>query len=85
MLKFGIMLYLVSNLALCIAFVKFNAKFGIALENIFYVKMPNLSIGTQIWHCIRDALTSTKPFQNHESRYFNPFTVDLLILFNTNM
>ena len=54
--KFGIMLYLVPNLAPCIAFAKFNAKFGIALENLFYVKMPNFSIGTQIWHCIGDAL-----------------------------
>ena len=56
MLKFGIMLYLVPNLTPCIAFVKLNAKFGIALENTFYVKMPNFSISTQIWHCIGDAL-----------------------------
>ena len=56
MSKFGIMLYLVPNLAPCIAFAKFNVKFGIALENTFYVKMPNFSIGTQIWHCIGDAL-----------------------------
>ena len=48
MSKFGIMLYMVSNLAPCIAFVKFNAKFDIALENDFYVKMPNFGIGTQI-------------------------------------
>ena len=56
MSKFGIMLYLVPNLAPYIAFAKFNAKFGIALENIFYVKMLNFSIGTQNWHCIGDAL-----------------------------
>ena len=54
--KFGIMLYLMPNLAPYIAFAKFNAKFSIALENLFYVKMPNFSIGTQIWHCIGDAL-----------------------------
>ena len=50
------------NLAPCITFAKFNAKFSIALENTFYVKMPNFSIGTQIWHCIGDALTNVKGF-----------------------
>ena len=55
--KFGIILYLVPNLAPCIAFAKFNAKFGIALENAFYVKMSNFDIGTQIYYCIGDALT----------------------------
>ena len=54
--KFGTMLYLVSNLALCIASTKFNVKFDIALENAFYVRIPNFDIGTQIWHCIGDAL-----------------------------
>ena len=51
MLKFGIMLYLVP-----IVFVKFNVKFDIALEKAFYAKMSNFGIGTQIWHCIGDAL-----------------------------
>ena len=54
--KFGIMLYLVPNLAPCIAFVKFIVKFNIALEKTFYAKMPNFGIGTQIWHYIGDAL-----------------------------
>ena len=72
MLKFGIMLYLVSNLASCIAFVKFNAKFGIALENFFYVKMPNFSIGTQIWHCIEDALRKGKRNNQASVQQFNP-------------
>ena len=54
--KFGIVLYFVLNLASCIAFVKFNAKFHIAQENDFYVKMSNFDIGKQIWHCIRDVL-----------------------------
>ena len=62
MSKFGIMLYLVSNLPPCIAFIKFNVKFGIALENIFYAKMPNFNISTQFWHCIRDALTKVLHF-----------------------
>ena len=57
--KFGIMLYFVSNLAPCIAFAKFNAKFSIALKNTFYAKMSNFSIGTQIWYCIENALTSS--------------------------
>ena len=48
MLKFGIMLYLVSNLVSCIAFAKFNAKFDIILEKTFYVKMSNFNIDTQI-------------------------------------
>ena len=66
--KFGIMLYMVPNLAPCIAFAKFNAKFDIALENIFYVKMPNFSIGTQIWHCIGDALSfSQTPNEREKS------------------
>ena len=56
MLNFCIMLYLVPNLARCIAFAKFSTKFGIALENAFYAKMPNFGNGTQIWHCIGDAL-----------------------------
>ena len=60
MSKFGIMLYLVSNLAPCIAFVKFNVKFSIALEMTFYVNMPNFGIDSQIWHYIGDALTYTK-------------------------
>ena len=42
--KFGIMLYLVPNLAPCIAFVKFNAKFDIALENIFMPKYQILAL-----------------------------------------
>ena len=46
--KFGIMLYLVSNLAPYIAFAKFNTKFDIALENAFYVKMSNFGISIQI-------------------------------------
>ena len=54
--KFDIMLYLVPNLTLCITFVKFTVKFDIASENTFYVKMSNFNIGTQIWHCIGDAL-----------------------------
>ena len=36
------------NLTPCIAFAKFNAKFGIALENAFYAKMLNFGISTQI-------------------------------------
>ena len=44
MLKFGIMLYLVPNLAPCIAFAKFNAKFDIALENIFMSKCQILTL-----------------------------------------
>ena len=74
--KFGIMLYLVPNLAPCIAFAKFNAKFGIALENIFYVKMPNFSIGTQIWHCIGDALTAS-PFSRYNLNYMIHFNKQL--------
>ena len=54
--KFGIMLYLVPNLAQCISFVKFN----IALKNVFYVKISNFDIGTQIWYYIGDALNQTK-------------------------
>ena len=54
--KFGIMLYMVPNLAPCIAFVKFNAKFSIALENAFYVKMLNFGIGTQIWYYVGDVI-----------------------------
>ena len=45
------------NLAPCIAFTKFNVKFNIALENFFYVKILNFGIGTQIWHCIENALS----------------------------
>ena len=56
MSKFDIMLYLMPNLALCIAFAKFNAKFDIPLEKAFYAKMLNFGIGTQIWHCIWDTL-----------------------------
>ena len=58
--KFDIMLYLVPNLAPYIVFTKFNAKFNIVLENTFYVKMSNFNIGTQIWHCIGDALSKSK-------------------------
>ena len=50
--KFDIMLYLVLNLTLYIAFAKFNVKFDIALENAFYTKMPKFDISTQIWQCI---------------------------------
>ena len=50
--KFIIMLYLVPNLAPRIAFV----KFGIALENAFYVKMLNFGIGTQIWYYVGDVI-----------------------------
>ena len=57
MLKFNIILYLVPNLAQCITFVNFNAKFSIALKNIFYAKMLNFDIDTQIWHCSGDALS----------------------------
>ena len=46
MSKFGIMLYLVLNLALCITFAKFNAKFDIALEKKFYAKISNFDIDT---------------------------------------
>ena len=55
MLKFGIMLYLVP-----IVFVKFNVKFDIALEKVFYAKMPNFGIGTQIWHFIGDNSSKEK-------------------------
>ena len=46
--KFGIMLYLMPNLAPYITFAKIKVKFDIALENIFYAKMLNFGIGTQI-------------------------------------
>ena len=45
---FGIMLYLVPNLASYIAFVKFNAKFDSTLKNVIYTKISNFSIDTQI-------------------------------------
>ena len=63
--KFGIVLYLAPNLSSCIAYAKFNVKFSIVLENIFYAKMPNFSIGTQIWQCIGDALTATEQDSPH--------------------
>ena len=44
MSKSDIILYLLLKLVPCIAF----AKFGTVLENIFYVKMLNFDIGTQI-------------------------------------
>ena len=50
---FGILLYLVSNLTLTIACV----KFGISMKNTFYVKIQILSIDTKIWYCIEDGLT----------------------------
>ena len=37
-----------SNMASYIAFIKFNDKFDIALENAFYVKMLNFAIDIQI-------------------------------------
>ena len=75
--KFGIALEML--LALCIAFAKFNVKFGIALENIFYIKITNFSIDTQIQHCIGDALTISFHyiffdfFQSSKSFYFISF------------
>ena len=46
---FCIVLYLVLNLTPNMTFVKFNAKFEIALENDFYGKMPNFDVDTQIF------------------------------------
>ena len=68
------MLYLVPNLASCITFVKFNVKFDIALEKAFYAKMSNFGIGTQIWHCIEDALSG---FLSSHSKSFMQILVEL--------
>ena len=38
--------YSVPNLAQKLVFVKFDIKYSIAVENAFYTKMSNFSIGT---------------------------------------
>ena len=63
MSKFGIMLYFVPNLAPCIAFAKFNAKFDIALENTFYIKCQILALAHKFGIALEMLLATTSGHQ----------------------
>ena len=83
MSKFDIMLYLVLNLISCITFVRFNAKFNIALGKIFYIKMLNFDIAYQFGMALEMLLRLTQTFTSQGNSKPNRFETNLRI-YNPN-
>ena len=79
--KFGIILYLVSNLTPCIAFTKFNTKFGIALENAFYAKIPNFSLVLHWRYSNAIVLNDVLNFEFSHLKYYVKYNIALQMEF----